>query len=166
MTSNTNNVTDIMKNLQPLIPLDSEEDINQTWDNLLTLPPCPESRPPRGPQFTDEEFQVAVNWLKTNYEDQLPVFADMNKRHFLRSPSGVQYGSWDWTGMYISDRRRLLHCKPTEYSRILNHVASFVLYHGEHQDEIFRMPRHSYYDYIMMVKNFHDGKVVPDFKKE
>lgn len=157
INNNKNEISNFMtfEDLEPLEPID-----------LPILPPRPTESLVRMPDFTDEEFQELVNWLKTHYEDQLPEFAEFNQRHFLRSVSGGDGERWDWTGMYISDRRRLQHSTEKDYTRCLNQLASWVLYHGEHDIELWKMPRNSYYKHAKMIKQFHDGVIVPDFMKE
>ena len=157
---NKNGIANIItfEDLEPLGPLEPVD--------LPILPPRPTENLVRMPDFTDEEFQEVVSWFKTNYEDQLPVFAEFNERHFLRSIAGADNEGWDWTGMYISNRRRLQHSTEKDYTRCLNQLASWVLYHGEHDVERWKMPRNSYYKHAKMIKQFHDGEIAPDFMKE
>ena len=132
-----------------------------SFKNSNALPPIPPIPSTLVVVISDEEINSTVEWLKQHYEEYLPEFADCNNINWLRSSSNhVSSGNpgyWDWSNMYIINSRLISNSAQQKYSQNMRRVATFAIYYGEHNDEHYRMPRHSYYRYASLVKRYHDN---------
>ncbi len=138
----------------------NNETVQVAFGCINMLPPLPTTPVVARPIISDEEFNSTIEWLKQNYEEFLPEFANLNERHWLRissnHPSSGDPGYWEWTNMYIADFRIISNSTEQNYSQNMRRVATFAIYYGEHNDKHYRMPRDPYYRYANLIKRYHD----------